>query len=118
MKTRNQNEALKFFEINDVPSDMKTLNTMYKRLALKYHPDKNNGEERFKELYQELQEHYKTLGEIIKSQKAHDKSSDEEADEFHIFSHFNFGYYDKKNQISHSIMIKRVTGGLWQTILD
>ena len=119
MKTRNQNEALKFFEINDVPSDMKTLNTMYKRLVLKYHPDKNNGEERFKELFQELQEHYKTLGEIIKSQKAYDKSSDEDADEFQIFSHFNFaGYCDKKNLISHSIIIKRVTGGLWQTILE
>jgi len=42
-------------------ADSKEIRQAYKKLALKFHPDKNNGDKYFEERFKEIQESYETL---------------------------------------------------------
>lgn len=42
-------------------SETKEIKQAYKKLALKFHPDKNNGDKYFEERFKEIQEAYETL---------------------------------------------------------
>lgn len=59
--------AAKFLEV-DFPLNVEQIKSQFKKLAKKYHPDKNKGNKESEQLFKELIEHYryllKQLGEI------------------------------------------------------
>ena len=63
--SKDMEEALKFFGLNDVPGSIKDLNSMYRKLSLKHHPDKNAGSDESTILYQHLQNYYKLIGDFV-----------------------------------------------------
>ena len=105
-------DALSYFSFDDIPT-MKELNTSYRRLALKKHPDKNGGSDAAKEDYQNLQNFYKQIGNYIVENESNDKT-DEERDHVATFKSFNF---DQKNTYSHTIFIEIKLVKAWKQVL-
>ena len=96
---------------DDIPT-MKELNTRYRRLALLKHPDKNGGSDKSKEEYQQLQNHYKVLGNFIVETDV--DRDEEERDHVTTFKNFNF---DKRNSKSHTILLENKLTKAWKEVL-
>ena len=117
-------EALKFFEIADVPGTMKDLNKLYRRLSLKYHPDKNSGSPESTKQYQELQMHFKRLGDYVLSNNVNmnvNNDGDQEDEQFNrdLFRDmFKKNNKDKKNQHCHVVVIERHLAKLWKPVFE
>ena len=78
-------EALAFLEITEVPRTMKDLNKVYRKLSLKYHPDKNSGSSESTKQYQDLQMFYKRLGDYVLSNNVNmnvNNDGDQEDEQF------------------------------------
>ena len=110
-KTDMIREALKYLNLDEVPS-MKELNTLYRKLALIKHPDKNGGSDAAKEDYQVLQKFYKLIGNHIIENET--DVSDEEGDHIKAFKNFN---HDQKNKFCHTIMIEKKLSAAWKQVL-
>ena len=117
-------EALKFFEIADVPGTMKDLNKLYRKLSLRFHPDKNSGSAESTEKYQELQMHYKRLGDYVLSNNVNmnvNNDGDQEEEQFNrdLFRDmFNKNNTDKKNLYDHVVVIEKHLAKLWKPVFE
>ena len=74
-------EALAFLEITEVPRTMKDLNKVYRKLSLKYHPDKNSGSSESTKQYQDLQMFYKRLGDYVLSNNVNNVNMNDNHDQ-------------------------------------
>ena len=119
--TEDIKEALRFFEIEDVPRTIKDLNSMFRKLSLRYHPDKNSGSAESTQQYQYLQTMYKRLGDFVLSNDENDNAGVEEEERFNrdifreLFKHFN---KDKTNMYCHVVVIEQNIAHLWKTVMD
>ena len=119
--TEDIKEALRFFEIEDVPRTIKDLNSMFRKLSLRYHPDKNSGSAESTQQYQYLQTMYKRLGDFVLSNDENDNAGVEEEERFNrdifrdLFKHFN---KDKTNMYCHVVVIEQDIAHLWKTVMD
>jgi molecular chaperone DnaJ len=63
---------------------------MFKKLALKYHPDKNNGDKSFEEKFKEINEAYSILNDKIKKSKY--DSTSKFGNNYSPYSNNNYGF--------------------------
>ena len=108
-------EAMTYFKYDKIPS-MKELNSKYRQLALKMHPDKNGGSAEATENYQNLLKYYKVIGEKILEEftNANENTNEEEKDNMTIFKNFN---WDQKNTLSHTIFLENDRVPAWRKVL-
>ena len=108
-------EAMTYFKYDNVPS-MKELNSKYRQLALKMHPDKNGGSAEATENYQNLLKYYKVIGEKILEECSNtdENNDEEEVDNVTIFKNFN---WDQKNTLSHTIFLEKDRVPAWRKVL-
>ena len=109
-------EALKFFNLDNVPHTMKELNSQYRKLSLKVHPDKNNGSEESKEQFQLLHMHWRTLGnEVLANNCDVNNVSEDERFNMDLFKEFN---KDQRNMESHTVIIEDELAEIWALVLE
>ena len=114
-------EALQFFEFEDVPRTIKDLNSAFRKLSLRYHPDKNSGSAESTEKYQYLQIMYKRLGDFVLSNDENGSIGEEEDERFNrdIFRDlFNNSNKDKQNTYCHVVVIEKDLALHWKAVLD
>ena len=118
--SKDMEEALKFFGLNDIPGSIKDLNSLYRKLSLKHHPDKNAGSDESTILYQHLQNYYKLIGDFVISNDTPNSGNDEEESyNRSLFKEiFCKNNTDKRNTHCHSIIIDRKLAKQWKTVLD
>ena len=114
-------EALQIFELDNVPGTIKELNSVFRKLSLKYHPDKNSNSAESTEQFKVLQIHYKRLGDYVLSHIVPNIVGDDEDEKFNrdLFREmFREKNTDKTNTYCHTIIIEKELALLWKPVLD
>ena len=112
MYPENVKEAMLFMRIDMMPSSMKHLKLTFLKLSLEMHPDKNSSTREATVMYQQLQQHYRVLGDyLVANQKKDDL---EDSDEIEIFKAFNHAH---ENEKSFTIFLDTSTLQNWRSVL-
>jgi len=107
-----------FYEILEVPNNasQEEIKKAYKRLAIKYHPDKNQGNKEAEEKFKNINKAYEVLSDPEK-RKRYDQYGEEglqESSHFNpqdifesIFGNMGFGFFDNRRR-KHKADVKEV----------